>query len=688
VTHSNLGDSAAVKELAAELRFIAQKRLPEVFLDPTEGDTERFPLVYQIVRTLEPSKWDEHPPGALSAVIRQAIGKLSDTTKPTHCKITWRRMAQILYGFVQLEPKQNGSRHNYDDYAAKAKEESGYLSDDFPRRTREVREALAAALVKLYEDYIARPRAVETQVSSSSVVSIDRRSHVEQISNLVAQGTRFVSIHGEPGTGKSTLAEMAAHDLASGKPVVTLHVANQQILSSEIIDALILDGAQPEPDEALRLGQFKRQLAGQTALGAVVIDDITEQTAHLVTVLVPDSPAIPVLLTSRLKLQGASLQSRKVTDVELEEFTEDEAFSFLARELPDSSEQERLELIAVLGRRPLMLFHASRFLTNAPSVSPTELAHVLTDNISENLGLIEPSLAQTPKLVDLYRLMLDRVAADNAAREVLSAFMAATGSAALCSSPFLAFAMRAIVPGGSVNVRLAAGLRELQRWGLLRRSDALKDGLWSMHSLTWRILGELRGEAQRLASVRFLQALADNEATRRDVELLAPRESFARFMYKNLRAATDLLPGWQWLFCMDVSTWISCRESVADGETAGTYVRYEILPMGVRRLDYLTSESNWVTDEEAKDLYSLASAYVLLVGVYDDDFMDDPDPPQYGLQRLHAYLEKNDPDAMRRIVDISQARPAFFYRNPEGFRQMVGEMLIRLRELGQGSSRH
>lgn len=164
----NVSDARA-KDLATELRWIAQRRLPETFKDSNSDDTdEKFPITAQRVQELEPERWERDPPGALIAVMRRAIASLvADETIP-NCAISWQRTAAILFGFVKLPPRADGQRVNYDDYVAQAEEEARFSGStrDFRRKvTAAVRQQIATILLDLIPEHV--------QIQERSLVTPD-----------------------------------------------------------------------------------------------------------------------------------------------------------------------------------------------------------------------------------------------------------------------------------------------------------------------------------------------------------------------------------------------------------------------------------------------------------------------------------------------------------------------------------
>lgn len=598
----NPDSSEQEKQLTRELRSILFRRLPEVFKDPSNDDTEKFPITARRVQELAPSTWERDPPGALILVMRQAVSLLPEDAIPGGA-ISWRRVGELLFGFVRLPPKADGVRHNYSDYRSSAATEArlSVVPRTFQRNVVvPLREKIARILLDLTYDDIERgssPRFEEV-IESDIPDIVDRPATLNQVRDAISTGHRVVCVWGEPGTGKTVLTDVAAR--AIGSPIITLRAGNPDVLRDDITDALVTEGMEPTNwSETYSRATLKRILGGEDERlrsRVVVIDNVEDE--ELIWQLVPRRPSIPVLITMRSKPQSPDVQT-----VEVEDFTEDQACAFIRNRLDSASDAETTTLARVLGCRPLALDHATRFVRESRDISVPALIDELATNVTAGLDLVADRRNQTTRLVALYKVVLASVLSDDVARPVLDNFLAVTGKSGMSDRELLAFFMQSRAGGALDRIHFRAGLRALVPLGLIRESGKLL----VMHPLSYEILRDLRGALPFEIEARYLKYVSSPE-----VADLLPQgnldrgSAYAWLMSQVLEAGKQGLPeGWQLLHMVDDYTWIAVRS-----DQDGTYtVRYEVYPTCVYKWDYRTSVRAQVEPVERAQLFDAARQY-------------------------------------------------------------------------------
>jgi hypothetical protein len=421
---------------------------------------------------------------------------------------------------------------------------------------------------------------------------VDRPEYIEQIRAHIAAGNMVLCLWGEPGTGKTVLATQVVGSLGRG-PALVLRAGDSRLLQRDIRDALAAEGqesASLTDDQCL--SSLRRLLSGQPKSGALVVDDV--ESAQLLEYILPRTPGIPVIVTSRLQIGGNATETMHV-----QEFTEGQALVFVRQRLGEVDEDEARSLVQLLGARPLALDHALRFLHECPDVSLHDLLQTLAKSAVRLLDNVAAPTNADRNLVTLYRTILTPLLEGQDVRRLLDAFLAITGGYGASARELLYFFMQSEVGGNFDRLTFRAGLRTLAHYGLVR------EGGWAliMHSLTFDILRELRGAALYGIEQDYLWFLLGGEV-REFTEDEKDGRHWAWLLKVELLAATDLLPGWKCMMCVDRRTWLALR---TDGDSSGSYIaRYEVrADVGAYKLDYRIGQRSPISFEEGQQLYGL-----------------------------------------------------------------------------------
>lgn len=608
--------------LCKELSDLAERTLGNAFKQAGDQDErEKLPILADLIKGIVgDDRWRRSPSQAVSDIILEAIGGMPEKVtgrapgSPREATGTnagvgkpERKVAELLYGWADelpvryLEDGTEAGRTYKDNFLPAALELAGleFASKRTQGRlTAVVREDLAYALLDLYEH---RPTAPDE-------VLIERQDYLERVRQAVTSGHRVVCIWGEPGTGKTVLADMAARATAS--PVTTLRVGNPDVLRDDITNSLISEGMEPTNwSDSYSRAMLKRRLSGQDGrprCRVLVIDNVDDE--ELIWQLIPETPGIPVFVTMRSKPQ-----SPKLHPIEVEDFDEAQASAFISHNLSGLSDDETRSLTYVLGYRPLALDHATRFIRESPGMSVRELIDRLTLKRTDSLSLVMDRADRTKQLVTLYKLILSSVSANDAARPVLDTFLGITGKSGIGEVEELAFFLESDAGGSFDRIHFRAGLRALTPLGLLRENDTHL----MMHPLTYEVLRDLRGAVPFEIEARYLSYLASPEIAellnRETYDPAKLREGWqAAFLRaQTLMAANQLeLPDtWVAVYMVDDLTWVAIREHRESGSTTTYIVRYEIYPHGLYKLDYRTGERSTPGSDELRQLGEAGGRY-------------------------------------------------------------------------------
>lgn len=571
-----------------------------VFLGREAIGKAKFAILAEAMKELELNEWGrQNYNGALTVVINRAVEALPDDEGPgpEYSDLSWQEIGLLLYGFKDAERAEEiGMSKAYNNRHQLVRDRSLHGSKATHNRR------IFKPFFDLFADKFASLQPTITDSpwrSNSPAVTADTRlvwrdEYIDAIRRLVNAGRMIICIWGEAGTGKTTLAGQAAKMLAGGA-ALALRAADDRILSDDILDALVDEGIDPYSyDPSARRHKLKTLLAGRPRSGALVVDGVTGSDA--LRQIIPNTPAIPVLVTSRVPLDDA------IAHVEIGDFTKEEAATLIRSCLDEIEESEIRALGEVLGHRPLAVDQAVRFIRSA-DLQVQDVVADLTAQTTTTLDHLASPHDQSRNLALLYRTVLDQFASKPTLCRLLDCFLAAAGRHGAAAKELIWAFVRSTSGELARPTLFHRSLQILAEYGLIREDKRYL----AMHPLTSQILRELRTPTVLRIQGEFMEFLLGPH-----VEFVDDPYSERRWPWRfrqELVATADLLDGWKHVLCIDRGTWAAVRE-LPDlaGATHLTNVRYEVFDHGIYHLNEAGGRV-FVEPDEAHQFHRVVKLY-------------------------------------------------------------------------------
>ena len=411
-----------------------------------------------------------------------------------------------------------------------------------PQYTRRIVLALAAAVLELSAGATQR----ELRHAASEEL-IDRPAVVDEAVTLLS-GKGMVWLWGEPGTGKTVLADQIARRLRPPRPVVRVRLSNSRVTEDDLLRAI----GDEDADEAVRRARFRRLLRDGDAVGLVIVDDAAHPGDLALFGL--DEAAVPVVVTSRVA--APDLPALRVGNL-----SPDEARAATRAVLPALSDDDTTRLVTLSGGRPLVISHMAHHLRTTDATATTVLDGLAMD-AARTIAALETAVETRTDsgLTVTYRRMLDVFGPDSDVVAVLDCLIWVSDGG-LVGQGLMRDFLSWRFPGPVGDVLVSSAQVVLARHGLV----AIDDHAYTMHALTADILRRLRAHTMRDVLSGFLDFLLATPET-------YPRRTPRAVMWRELMCTADLWPGT--LIPLDVETWVHRR---ADG----TVTRYKVAEKGI-----------------------------------------------------------------------------------------------------------
>lgn len=269
------------------------------------------------------------------------------------------------------------------------------LGIDPTEELRELHQAILVGAPKLAAPVAAREpeRAPASPMRLPDDISdfTGRAWHVERISGLITGAVPIVTLAGQPGVGKTTLAVHVAHLLRDRFPDGQLYVdlrgyalgppADGMDVLSRFLRALGVPPDEIPPDADEQSTMLRSLLSGRRML--LVLDNAS--APDQVRPLLPGTASCRVIVTSRDDLRGLIAMNGART-VPVDVFTPPESAALLSTLLGPG---DHSELAARCGHLPLALRVAAAYLAGRDDVtisgSPIELAYAALPSAPQRL---------------------------------------------------------------------------------------------------------------------------------------------------------------------------------------------------------------------------------------------------------------------------------------------------------------
>lgn len=327
-------------------------------------------------------------------------------------------------------------------------------------------------------------------VVASEAPFIERDKLREQFLGLVQDRTPVIVLSGEPGVGKSRLAD----ELTKQCPRrIWIEATSDQILMGEIVDALMKEGKDIGGVEAALFRRFKDLLVSPEAPDYLIIDNLED--SGLLSRLVPEQTQTRVVVTARRELSAVSARAH----IEVGDLGPSEAKDMVCSLLPQTASPEAASLLAErVGRRPLAIRAACGLLRGNEDLSIAELSKSLLRHAAPIFDGKKDN-NDYPSLTAIYRDTLTLLGQENPHARPILELMAYLHNVKIPIDLLAISLSRALsIPPESYQIGMALTLRAvdvLRKRYLVRHED---DGL-SIHRLTQAILYGLIVEWPRRA---------------------------------------------------------------------------------------------------------------------------------------------------------------------------------------------
>lgn len=452
-------------------------------------------MLRRILDSRDPGLFTQNPGRALRVLIDQAVAQLEAAPMARlQDKFTWRELGAEIFA---------DSNKSYSETFQEIRTGCGepLLSEKTVQRAIEdLRDRLAAILQRmeisdrhfvLAEDpeYVSRP-------------DLEKR-----FSEVLSSGERLVLIHGEAGTGKTTLAlhltrsflRFAAHDWI---PVIPFQEGGKGPVEDSFREMLDRHGfAVSDVGVSELVVTFRKLVTSETPPPVVVLDNIDSRTE--LERFVPPGVRSRIIITSRKNLDSKVVN---IAPIEVMNMANDEAVQLVSLHSQGLQEDGKKYLAEALDFRPLAIVHGCACLINAPYNG--DLTAFL-ESLRENVAVVLESYGddEDTTITAIYRMIVDALKRQPqyvllALDLVILAYPVRSVQEALR----LSWPPSDVVEGQiskELNLEdeaiLSKGLRIIERWNLVH-PNALP--FLHIHSLTRELVASIRGDALAAVAVQ------------------------------------------------------------------------------------------------------------------------------------------------------------------------------------------
>lgn len=504
--------SATPELLATQLEAVARRLIDRVFEDVYGHGPINAPQLYDLVEQLDQAAWETDRAKALRDAIKKAVRGIPQEPIAKGASLSWRQAALWLFNLepLDLEHLPGAIYNKICNYIFNSDERLKYISDSAKKEiTSKIRWLVAKNLLKLAEP--PSPYDKDSQHNDGTFRQYVKRPEYEEwLADRHREGARVFLLHGDAGTGKTTLAkhfgkrglganpgndtpEAAPDSISKGGIPGCVEV--DAVTSRSLIDSVVrvLDNHHIEVPtrDVLVKKAFKDLLESSRGPNVLLLENAEEWSE--VAELVPSSQQTTIIVTSRYRMAVPP----NVTVLHITEMTSCEAIS-LVQTLAPMSEADAASLAEALGNRPLAISHAAGFIREE-DIEVSNFLRLLKQNVA---AVLDSIVDDEPTLTAIYQMTIDRLDPDTLH---LLDLIATLGhgkishdvlTRAWANDDLFSFAPR---EHSIRDLRFRKAFRVLERRDLVRTNEDFSRMIW-LHQLTCDIISELR--AQSCADIR------------------------------------------------------------------------------------------------------------------------------------------------------------------------------------------
>lgn len=438
-------DDPDVVQLAEELARVANRVIDRVF-ESVKGSNGKVngpieaPKLFEIVELRHGNQWQQDRIEAIKTTIAEAIAELPDEQLPVpgnrNHKLTWQLLGYRVYNLPcakhkieaqKLTGAGDGWQYShllesvFEDY------EVGFELSTQKTRLRTLRRDLAKILIWQcrYPASSVSSCAASEQAGPSDVAAgladYVRRPEYEEWLDQQANEFNLITLYGDTGTGKTTLAEHYVKTLEPTAARIKIRCTNEKMLEEDLGLFLEASGVAPKDiNEGNKRPLFANLVRGDSHPKAVVFDDASD---YEVLDFIPDDTRTKVVVTSMLSPFGRYAQCAK----EIGDLNHAQAVELIERLYPPIDENEVSVLADALGHRALAINDACGLLS-ATDITPEQLSERLKHDLAGELDRLgDPRDKHRRRLTSVYQLAIEQLSSSPKALAVLDAFIFGPG---------------------------------------------------------------------------------------------------------------------------------------------------------------------------------------------------------------------------------------------------------------------
>ncbi|MFE9781827.1 hypothetical protein ACFYPA_27150 [Streptomyces sp. NPDC005775] len=459
--------SFSVVLLAGELQQLKRRTFGQL----SEQELgSRLPALAAMARALHPVPDSAAP--ALRKLMRVGVAEMEDRELGAAAAALFG-LAPESYG-MNLTARQNAATTCF------TPRPSVSTFRQSPQYSQRVIEELAAALGNFNTP--VTPTEMRDRQAGMTIARTDLLAEAQA---LLRDAGKVLWIWGEPGTGKTVLAQEIAGRVRTHLPVVTVRLGNSHVAEADVLSAVGHDGvdARSWSQAACRL-HFREMLEAGRSVSVVVIDGVIDEPA--LWELVPDTLRVPLIVTSRTRSDHGSVACLKPGA-----YTPEQARAVVGLLLPHLPADDAEALSAAVGHHPLLVDRICRHVLGGSGHSVDEVSQALVADLLVTLDAVGSLSSTGVSLTRVYQKTLAALREEHEGiLEVLASILWISSGGSVPASLADDY-LRHRFSGAVGALQVTAARRILARWAIVsEENDAVV-----MHPLTAVILQNLLADS-------------------------------------------------------------------------------------------------------------------------------------------------------------------------------------------------